>query len=281
VATPTSSATERKIKEVVAACDRYGMTSVIALAGVPGTGKSHIALHAAQRVASDPLMVRELQFHPSVTYDTFIEGMRIDAAGATVPRDGSFLEWNDRAIADPNHNYVLLIEEFTRADVSAVLGDLLTYLEYRSRHFMALYSGRPVRVAENLRIIATYNPTDRSALHLDQALLRRLRVISFPPDPAQLQEMLVGRPISAAAVIQLKVMFATCREAFADDYDYDNGMPFGHGIFAQVENETPDLYDLWNERIVRLLQPPLLQPHPLYYVIRKAYPWTDPGYTAQ
>jgi AAA domain (dynein-related subfamily) len=275
----SSSATEAKISEVVAVCNRYGTTSVIALAGVPGTGKSHIALHAAQRVASDPLMVRELQFHPSVTYDTFIEGMRIDAAGATVPRDGSFLEWNDRAIADPAHIYVLLIEEFTRADVSTVLGDLLTYLEYRNRHFMALYSGRPVQVAENLRIIATYNPTDRSALHLDQALLRRLRVISFPPDSAQLEEMLAGRPISTAAVTQLKAMFAICKKAFAADYD--NGMPFGHGIFAQVENETPDLYDLWNERIVRLLQPPLLQPHPFYDVIRTAYPWTDPGYIAR
>jgi hypothetical protein len=272
------SATQGKVDEVVAACDRCGGSSVIALAGVPGTGKSHIALIAAQSVASDPLMVRELQFHPSVTYDTFIEGLRIDASGATVTRDGSFLEWNERALADPSHTYVLLIEEFTRADVSAVLGDLLTYLEYRDRYFLGLYSGRPIRVAENLRIITTYNPTDRSALNLDQALLRRLRVISFPPDPSQLEEMLAGRPISTDAVNKLKATFAACKSAFPADYE--DGMPFGHGIFAQVENEQPDLYDLWNERIIRLLQRPLLQPHQFTEVIRSAYPWIDPTYTA-
>jgi hypothetical protein len=272
------SATQRKVDQVVDACDRYGVSSVIALAGVPGTGKSHIALIAAQSVASDPLMVREIQFHPSVTYDTFIEGMRIAASGATVTREGMFLEWNEQALADPGHTYVLLIEEFTRADVSAVLGDLLTYLEYRDRYFLALYSGRPVRVAKNLRIITTYNPTDRSALNLDQALLRRLRVISFPPDPDQLQEMLAGRPIPAAAVKKLRVMFEECRAAFPADFD--DGMPFGHGIFAQVENERPDLYDLWNERIVRLLHRPLLQPHQFAEVIRSSYPWIDPEYTA-
>ncbi len=263
---------------MVAACDRYGESSVIALAGVPGTGKSHIALLAAQAVASDPVMVREIQFHPSVTYDTFIEGMRIDSTGASVTLDGSFLEWNTFALGDPSHTYVLLIEEFTRADVSAVLGDLMTYLEYRDRYFVTLYSGRPVRVAENLRIITTYNPTDRSALNLDQALLRRLRVISFPPDPGQLEEMLAGQPISTNAVARLKVLFETCSKAFPEEYEY--GMPFGHGIFAQVENEQPDLYDLWNERIIRMLQRPLLQPHPFTDVIRTAYPWTDPSYAA-
>lgn len=272
------SATQRKVDQVVDACHRYGASSIIALAGVPGTGKSHIALIAAQTVATDPLMVRELQFHPSVTYDTFIEGMRIDAVGATVTRDGSFLEWNERALADPDHTYVLLIEEFTRADVSAVLGDLLTYLEYRDRYFLTLYSGRPVRMAPNLCIIATYNPTDRSALNLDQALLRRLRIISFPPDPGQLQEMLVGRSIPPAAVDKLTAMFEACRAAFPADFD--DGMPFGHGLFAQVENEQPDLYDLWNERIVRLLRRPLLHPHQFTEVIRSSYPWIDPRYTA-
>jgi 5-methylcytosine-specific restriction endonuclease McrBC GTP-binding regulatory subunit McrB len=272
-------ATQAKVDEVVAACERYGASSVIALAGVPGTGKSHIALIAAQTVASDPLMVRELQFHPSVTYDTFIEGLRIDATGATVSRDGAFLEWNERAHADPEHIYVLLIEEFTRADVSAVLGDLLTYLEYRDRYFLTLYSARPVRVAENLRILATYNPTDRSALNLDQAMLRRLRVISFPPDPDQLEEMLAGRPISSPAVDSLVAIFEDCKAAFPDDYA--DGMPFGHGIFAQVEDEQPDLNDLWNERIIRLLQRPLLQPHQFSDVIRSAYPWIDPAYKAE
>jgi 5-methylcytosine-specific restriction endonuclease McrBC GTP-binding regulatory subunit McrB len=270
------TATEAKIAEVVTACGRYGATSVVALAGVPGTGKSHVALRAAQAVASDPLMVRELQFHPAVTYDTFIEGLRIEATGATVPREGSFLEWNSQALRDPEHTYVLLIEEFTRADVAAVLGDLMTYLEYRERYFLALYSGSPIRVAKNLRVIATYNPTDRSALNLDQALLRRLRVISFPPDTDQLREMLSNRGLSAGVLDRLVELFDSCRAAFPNDYEL--GMPFGHGVFSEIQNEQPDLYELWTERIIRMLQRPLLQPHPFTDTIRAAYPWSDPAF---
>jgi hypothetical protein len=271
-------ATQAKIDDVAAACAHYGESSIIALAGVPGTGKSHIASHAAQAVASDPLMVREMQFHPSVTYDAFVEGLRINGSGATVPKEGTFLEWNERAAVDPDHTYVLLIEEFTRTDVPAVLGDLLTYIEYRDRPFLTLYSGRPVRVAKNLKIIVTYNPADRSALELDQALLRRLRIISFVPDPAQLEEMLEGRPIPKSAVAGLQNMFEACKKEFAEDYD--DGMPFGHGVFAQVNEEQPDLSDLWSERIVRLLRRPLLQPHQFTEVISANYPWRDPSYTA-
>lgn len=57
-------ATEKRIDDVVATCERYGASSIIALAGVPGTGKSYIARIAAQRLAGDPLRVREIQFHP-------------------------------------------------------------------------------------------------------------------------------------------------------------------------------------------------------------------------
>src|SRR5687768_13095464 len=49
--TSYGEATEAKIQDVVDACARYGRNSVVALAGVPGTGKSHIAAIAAQRFA--------------------------------------------------------------------------------------------------------------------------------------------------------------------------------------------------------------------------------------
>src|SRR5688572_20835199 len=40
-------ATESKISEVKEACARYGASSIVALSGVPGTGKSFIASIAA------------------------------------------------------------------------------------------------------------------------------------------------------------------------------------------------------------------------------------------
>src|SRR5579862_5124145 len=155
--TPRGEATEQKIAQVMAACERYGSRAIIALAGVPGTGKSFIASIAAQRFAHEPLLVREIQFHQSFAYEEFIEGMRIDSGGAVNVFPGIFLDWNRCALDDPNQRYVLLIEELTRANISAVLGELMTYLEYRDRPFVSVYSRQPVYVAPNLTILATYN----------------------------------------------------------------------------------------------------------------------------
>ena len=190
--TDYGEATEAAISRVVTACERYGSDSIIGLAGVPGTGKSYIAAIAAQRYTGEPLLVRSVQFHRSYTYEEFIEGMRLDQGGAVEVVSGVFLDWNQRALLDPDNRYVLLIDELTRADMSTVLGELMTYLEHRERPFFTMYGRRDVFIAPNLVVLATYNPTDRSALDLDNALIRRMRILPFQPDMGQLKEMLVG-----------------------------------------------------------------------------------------
>jgi MoxR-like ATPase len=267
-------ATEAKIQEVVDACLLYGDKAIIALAGVPGTGKSFVASIAAQRFVQEPLLVREVQFHQSFSYEEFVEGLRIDTEGAVTVHPGIFLDWNDQAHDDPDRKYLLLIEELTRANLSAVLGEVLTYIEYRARPFHTIYSRRPCFIAPNLTILATYNPTDRSALELDAALIRRMRIVSFLPSTGQLREMLANANLSAAALNKLEALFDACAKKAGDQYEYL--MPFGHGIFANVINEKPDLHRLWEERIQHMLRRPLLEPHPLYETIRDAYPWRDP-----
>ncbi|MFO0829071.1 MAG: AAA family ATPase [Phycisphaerales bacterium] len=264
-------ATEAKISETIACCQRHGARSIVALAGVPGTGKSFVAGIAAQRLASDPLMVREIQFHPTFSYEEFIEGYRATASGGFAVEKGLFLEWNDLALDDPTNTYVLLIEELTRANLPAVLGELMTYVEHRERTFTTVYSRRPILIAPNLVILATLNPRDRSALELDDALLRRLRLISFPPDNSQLREMLAGRGLGSPVLDRLSQLFDECRREFAGDFEAL--MPFGHGIFAEITAEAPDLFDLWKQRISPLLHPPGRQPHPFAELIERHYAW--------
>jgi 5-methylcytosine-specific restriction endonuclease McrBC GTP-binding regulatory subunit McrB len=269
-------ATEVAIASVIDTCQRYGSSSIIALAGVPGTGKSFIGQIAAQRVAGDPLRVREIQFHPSMTYEEFVEGLRIDSSGAITVSPGLFLEWNDYALDNPDLTWVLLIDELSRANVSTVLGELMTFVEDRTRPFTTTYSRRPVKVATNLTVITTYNPTDRSALEIDNALLRRLRVLQFPPDTGQLREMLSGRSISQPVVDALVELFNETRRRHARDFDFL--MPFGHGIFAEVQAEAPDLAALWEQRLRHFLHRPLVQPHPFADTIEGLYPWREPSY---
>ena len=130
-------------------------------------------------------------------------------------------------------------------------------------------------MATNLVLLATYNPTDRSAIDLDAALLRRMRILQCLPDTDQLEEMLSGRSIPQDVVERLKLLFTTTRERHGSDYD--DLMPFGHGLFAQVNSEQPDLYDLWFERIRHILYRPLVEPHPFAATIEECYPWKVPG----
>lgn len=269
-------ATEAAISSVVTACERYGSRSIVALAGVPGTGKSFVASIAAQRFAGEPLLVREVQFHQSFTYEEFIEGLRIEDASGVNVVPGVFLDWNERALQDPDRRYVLLIEEFTRANLAGVLGELMTYLEHRERPFVSVYSRRPVYVAKNLTILATYNPTDRTAIELDGALIRRLRIVRFPPSPDQLGEMLSATNVPPKVLTKLKDLFSECSRRFPDEYQ--DLMPFGHGIFAEVQAEVPDLHLLWKERIAYLLRRPLVEPHPFTDAIEELYPWRKPDY---
>ena len=269
--------TESAILSVKEACERYGDRSIIALAGVPGTGKSFVASIAAQRFSGEPLRVREIQFHQSFSYEEFIEGLRIDGASGVNVVPGIFLEWNQCALNDPNQQYVLLIEEFTRANLASVLGELMTYLEHRERPFISLYSRRPVLIAKNLTILATYNPTDRTAIEMDGALIRRLRIVRFLPSTEQLGEMLGGK-LPANVEAKLKSIFTECSKKFGAEYEHL--MPFGHGIFADVKAEAPDLHLLWKERIEHLLRRPLVDPHPFTDVIEELYPWRqNPAFT--
>jgi 5-methylcytosine-specific restriction protein B len=45
----------------------------------------------------------------------------------------------------------------------------------------------------------------------------------------------------------LQDVFVACKAKHPKDYE--SPMPFGHGIFADVLNEKPDLFWLWNERL--------------------------------
>jgi 5-methylcytosine-specific restriction protein B len=270
------AATEKAIDSVVHACERYGSRSIIALSGVPGTGKSFVASIAAQRFCAEPLLVREIQFHQSFSYEEFIEGMRIDDAAGVKVLPGVFLDWNQRALDDPAHRYVLLVEEFTRANLAAVLGEIMTYIEHRDRPFVSVYSRRPIYIAKNLTLLATYNPTDRTAIELDGALIRRLRIVSFKPSGQQLSEMLEGK-LDAKVIGKLQDLFSTCEDKFGSDYEHL--MPFGHGMFADIAAETPDLHLLWKQRIQHLLRRPLVEPHPFTDTIEELFPWRKESFT--
>jgi 5-methylcytosine-specific restriction protein B len=262
----------REVERVIVALTSYGRSAIVALAGVPGTSKSHVARLAARAFASEGCLT-EIQFSPGYTYEEFMEGPRYGAEMKVEIMQGAFLELNRRAMHDPANQYVMLIEEFTRADLPRVLGELLTFVEYRDEDddFTTLYTrDATTRVAQNLALLATYNPSDRSAINLDAALIRRLRILDFPPDMSLLREILRDNGVDSHVSEGLVAMFDACRAVAGDRFE--ETMPFGHAMFASVSNES-DLYALWRERIKHMLVRPHAPRHELYPTILEHYPW--------
>ena len=84
----------------------------------------------------------------------------------------------------PLKNYVLIIDEINRANLSAVLGELIYALEYRGEAVQSMYSiegDSSLTLPPNLYIIGTMNTADRSVGHIDYAIRRRFAFVNILP----------------------------------------------------------------------------------------------------
>ena len=146
---------------------------------------------AADAGATDSVgPLTRVTFHPSYTYEDFIEGFRpADAGGAggglsLALEDGVFKRVCRAAQANPGRPYLLLIDEINRGNVAKVMGELLTLIE-RDKRGLTLtlpQSKETFSVPPNVFLLGTMNTADRSIKLLDAALRRRFAFIECMPD---------------------------------------------------------------------------------------------------
>ena len=192
------------------------------LYGPPGTGKTYATArlcvgicdgsaghsHEEVRRRYDELVERKrvefITFHQSYGYEEFVEGLRPQTGGSQdaecgvglrlVPRAGVLKRIAEQA-RKSRSPHVLVIDEINRANISKVMGELVTLLEEDKREgaeneivVTLPYSGKPFSLPANLHILGTMNTADRSIAILDTALRRRFEFEELPPDPDRLQE---------------------------------------------------------------------------------------------
>ena len=172
--------------------------------GAPGTGKTFGVLEDVKNTVDNVLGRYEItQFHPSYSYEDFVEGIRpkgIDKSNGSMQfglEDGefkkfckkareeeeSFLELKDIDFksAVEGFGYFFIIDEINRAELSRVFGELLFALEYRGAdkgmvktQYSSLRDEDDVfYIPENIFVIGTMNDVDRSIDSFDLALRRR------------------------------------------------------------------------------------------------------------
>lgn len=92
-------------------------------------------------------------------------------------------------------NYVLIIDEINRGNVSKIFGELISLLEADKRvggdHPLSVtlpYSKDSFSVSPNLYIIGTMNTTDRSVGSIDYAVRRRFAFVTLEADESKVPE---------------------------------------------------------------------------------------------
>jgi len=155
-----------------------------------------------QKVGPYRRRLTRVTFHPSYTYEDFIEGFRpLAVAGGQLElalADGVFKDLCTAAAASPDERFILLIDEINRGNIPKVFGELITLIE-RDKRGLSIrlpQSGDEFSVPSNLVIIGTMNTADRSIHLLDAALRRRFAFIELLPD----SQVLTGASAGALAL---------------------------------------------------------------------------------
>lgn len=186
-------------------------------------------------------------FHQSYGYEEFIQGIRPDPKSDTinfVKADGVFKQIADKAMRDPDNNYVIIIDEINRGNISKVFGELITLIEDDKRCgelneiSVTLPMGEAFAVPNNLYIVGTMNSADKSISLIDTALRRRFEFVEMPPD-----ESLVGNNTLRTVLISLNGYLR--KELRSTD------LLIGHAYF--IRKTADDLGNIMNRSIIPLL----------------------------
>jgi 5-methylcytosine-specific restriction protein B len=261
------------------------------LYGPPGTGKTYsvrkyindiIANNVGLKTNNEEQLnsknsQREIEdfykfitFHQSYSYEEFVEGIKpridIDTENSPISYEynkGIFKEICQQANSDPDNNYLLIIDEINRGNISKIFGELITLIETDKRVtpngerifentkvqneqllVTLTYTKSKFGVPKNLYILGTMNTSDRSIASIDIALRRRFKFIEMMPNKDLVADFGIGfADIFENLNTKIKILL-------------DRDHQIGHSYFIKTKYENAgvdELKTIWFTEVLPLL----------------------------
>lgn len=235
------------------------------LQGAPGTGKTFAAKRLAYALMgqTDDSRVEVVQFHQSTAYEDVVVGLRPTAEGGFAAAEGVFARFCRRAAADPGRDYVFIIDEINRANISKAFGELLMLIEaeHRGEALRLPVSGDLLSVPKRLHIIGMMNTADRGLALIDYALRRRFAFFEMRP---ALDHPGFLRHVEAVGSSRLEALVDVVRrlnQRIAEDEALGPGFQIGHSYLClpAVGPENPAGTDADVTSVVRYELEPLVR----------------------
>ena len=261
--------TEDALKQTL---ERLHSKKAMILQGPPGVGKTFIARKLAHALmgAVDNERLEMVQFHQSYSYDDFVRGYRPVAgeAGGFGLQNGVFYDFCQKATNDPDREYVFIIDEINRGNLSQIFGELLMLIEADKRgpDFAVPLIYRNEKepnffVPLNLYLIGLMNLADRSLAMVDYALRRRFVFVTLKPQYGSelFRQWLLERSMDAALVQLIMERMTELNREIREDPLLGENYQIGHSFFLPRGDNFAGLDRDWYEAVVRTEIVPLLR----------------------
>ncbi len=157
-------------------------------------------------------------------------------------------------VKDNDNNYVFVIDEINRGNISKIFGELITLIEAPKRKGQVEaasaklpYSKKDFAVPDNVYLIGTMNTADRSIATIDTALRRRFHFKEMQPNP----NVLDGINVEG---VSIKEMLTRMNQKISVLFDREHTI--GHAYFMPLKNDNSlnALAEIFENNIIPLLQ---------------------------
>ncbi len=196
-----------------------------------------------------------IQFHPAYSYEDFVRGISVKTNDNNqieyTVENRTLTKFAQKAIDNPNGNYVLIIDEINRANLPSVLGELIYALEYRGELVESMYAlkidgedseeSTEFILPKNLYIIGTMNTADRSVGHIDYAIRRRFAFVDVPPTDKAIDDVITDVVLRKKAKdLYFAVSELFSKENLASDFQAKD-VQLGHSYFLVQKEKDLEL----------------------------------------